>query len=111
MRADADTDVDAVPGSDADSVNRALDAFRAGDPVCVHDFADREGETDIIYPAGAVDEAAVAHMRNDAGGLICVAVADSVADAFGLPSSRTRSTIPRSTTTPSTTIALPSRCP
>jgi len=24
-------------------------------------------------------------MRNDAGGLICVAVADSVADAFGLP--------------------------
>jgi len=49
MRADADTDVDAVPGSDADSVNRALDAFRAGDPVCVHDFADREGETDIIY--------------------------------------------------------------
>jgi len=85
MRADADTDVDAVPGSDADSVNRALDAFRAGDPVCVHDFADREGETDIIYPAGAVDEAAVAHMRNDAGGLICVAVADSVADAFGLP--------------------------
>jgi len=85
MRADADTDVDAVPGSDADSVNRALDAFRAGDPVCVHDFADREGETDIIIPAGAVDEAAVAHMRNDAGGLICVAVADSVADAFGLP--------------------------
>ncbi|WP_123619779.1 3,4-dihydroxy-2-butanone-4-phosphate synthase [Halorubrum sp. CSM-61] len=85
MRADTDVDAEAVPDSDADSVRRALDAFRAGDPVCVHDFADREGETDIVYPAGAVDEAAVAHMRNDAGGLICVAVSDAVGDAFGLP--------------------------
>ncbi|WP_066411995.1 3,4-dihydroxy-2-butanone-4-phosphate synthase [Halorubrum aethiopicum] len=77
---DADADTDA-----AAAVDRALAAFRAGDPVCVHDFADREGETDIVYPAGAVDAAAVAHMRNDAGGLICVAVDDAVADAFGLP--------------------------
>ena len=79
MRADVDADPeassDAADSAEAaDPVQRALDAFRAGDPVCVHDFADREGETDIIYPAGAVDEAAVAHMRNDAGGLICVAV-------------------------------------
>jgi 3,4-dihydroxy 2-butanone 4-phosphate synthase len=100
MRADVDGDADAETTADAevtpassaanatdaaDSVERALAAFRAGDPVCVHDFADREGETDIVYPAGAVDEAAVAHMRNDAGGLICVAVGDPVADAFGLP--------------------------
>ncbi|WP_281195885.1 3,4-dihydroxy-2-butanone-4-phosphate synthase [Halorubrum sp. F4] len=77
-----------VTAGDADataSVDRALAAFRAGDPVCVHDFADREGETDLVYPAGAVDAAAVVHMRNDAGGLICVAVDDMVADAFGLP--------------------------
>jgi 3,4-dihydroxy 2-butanone 4-phosphate synthase len=105
MRADIDADGDAevAPGGDAgatadgeataeseaadaaESVERALAAFRAGDPVCVHDFADREGETDIVYPAGAVDEAAVAHMRNDAGGLICVAVSDAVGDAFDLP--------------------------
>ncbi|WP_418283886.1 3,4-dihydroxy-2-butanone-4-phosphate synthase [Halorubrum sp. DTA46] len=94
MRADAEVDGDATTGADPDgsadgnpdaAVERALDAFRAGDPVCVHDFADREGETDIVYPASAVDEAAVAHMRNDAGGLICVAVSDLVADAFGLP--------------------------
>ena len=88
MRADADTEADAVgsaPDAEVEPVERALDAFRAGDPVCVHDFADREGETDIVYPAGAVDEAAVAHMRNDAGGLICVAVSDAVGDAFDLP--------------------------
>jgi len=83
--AEAPPDSDSDSDSDADTVQRALDAFRAGDPVCVHDFADREGETDIVYPAGAVDEAAVAHMRNDAGGLICVAVSDAVGDAFDLP--------------------------
>ncbi|QWC19340.1 3,4-dihydroxy-2-butanone-4-phosphate synthase [Halorubrum sp. 2020YC2] len=98
MRADVDADPETGTGAagetdaaeaDAaettDPVERALDAFRAGDPVCVHDFADREGETDIVYPAGAVDEAAVAHMRNDAGGLVCVAVSDAVGDAFDLP--------------------------
>lgn len=69
----------------AGSVERAIDAFVRGEPVCIHDAADREGETDIIYPAGAVTPEAVAHMRNDAGGLICVALGDAVAESFGLP--------------------------
>ena len=69
----------------AGCLDRALAAFRAGDPVLVHDFDDREGETDLVYPAGAVGPADVARMRNDAGGLICVAVGDAVADAVGLP--------------------------
>ncbi|MFB6233967.1 MAG: 3,4-dihydroxy-2-butanone-4-phosphate synthase [Halopenitus sp.] len=67
------------------ALDRARAAFRAGDPVCVHDFADREGETDLIYPAAAVTPDDVAQMRNDAGGLICVAVDDQVANAFELP--------------------------
>ncbi|MFT4921317.1 MAG: 3,4-dihydroxy 2-butanone 4-phosphate synthase [Haloarculaceae archaeon] len=66
-------------------VEAAVDAFRRGHPVCIHDAADREGETDIVYPAGAVTPDAVAHMRNDAGGLVCVALSDAVADAFDLP--------------------------
>jgi 3,4-dihydroxy 2-butanone 4-phosphate synthase len=68
-----------------DSVSAAIDAFRRGNPVCIHDAADREGETDLVYPAGAVTPDAVARMRNDAGGLVCVAVSDGVADAFDLP--------------------------
>jgi 3,4-dihydroxy 2-butanone 4-phosphate synthase len=68
-----------------DSVSAAIDAFRRGKPVCLHDAADREGETDLVYPAGSVTPAAVARMRNDAGGLVCVAVSDAVADAFDLP--------------------------
>lgn len=66
-------------------VEAAIEAFRAGEPVLVHDAADREGETDLIYPAGAVTAEAVSRMRNDAGGLVCVALSDEVADAFDLP--------------------------
>ncbi|WP_115864471.1 3,4-dihydroxy-2-butanone-4-phosphate synthase [Halorussus litoreus] len=69
----------------AGSVDAAIEAFREGSPVLVHDAADREGETDLIYPAGSVTPADVSRMRNDAGGLVCVALADEVADAFGLP--------------------------
>ncbi len=67
------------------AVDRAVAAFRDGDPVLVHDAADREGEVDLVYPAESVEPAAVARMRNDAGGLVCVALADDVADAFELP--------------------------
>ncbi len=65
--------------------DRALEALAAGEPVLVHDAADREGETDLIYHAGAVTPDAVARLRNDAGGLICVALGHDVAEAFDLP--------------------------
>ncbi|WP_340101986.1 3,4-dihydroxy-2-butanone-4-phosphate synthase [Salinibaculum salinum] len=68
-----------------DGVSAAIEAFRHGQPVCIHDAADREGETDLVYPADAVTPDAVARMRNDAGGLVCVAVSDAVASTFGLP--------------------------
>jgi 3,4-dihydroxy 2-butanone 4-phosphate synthase len=79
---DVDPEVDV--GATA-SVADAVDAFRRGQPVLIHDFDDREGETDIVYPAGAVSSADVARLRNDAGGLVCVAVSDPVADAWDLP--------------------------
>jgi 3,4-dihydroxy 2-butanone 4-phosphate synthase len=81
------TDAEAVDaGADTtDPVGRAVAAFRRGEPVLVHDAADREGETDFIYPAGAVTARAVARMRNDAGGLVCVALSDSVSETLGLP--------------------------
>lgn len=67
------------------AVQEAIEAFQLGDPVLVHDAADREGEVDVIYPAAAVSPPDVARLRNDAGGLVCVAVSDRVAEAFGLP--------------------------
>ncbi len=68
-----------------DGVESAVRAFRAGQPVLIHDAEDREGETDLCYPAAAVAAADVARLRNDAGGLICVALSHDVADAFELP--------------------------
>ena len=73
------------PGADPAAVDRAIEAFRAGEPVLVHDAADREGETDVIYPAGSMTPEAVARLRNDAGGLVCVALTDAVARAHELP--------------------------
>ncbi len=66
-------------------VDAALAAFRDGEPVLIHDAADREGETDLVYPASGVTPEAVTRMRNDAGGLICTALSNEVADAFDLP--------------------------
>lgn len=66
-------------------VRAAIEALQAGEPVLVHDFADREGEVDMIYPAGAVGPGEIARLRNDAGGLICVALSDEVANTFDLP--------------------------
>lgn len=69
----------------ASSVDRAVDAFRRGEPVCIHDADDREGETDLVYPAVGVTPESVTRLRNDAGGLICVALDNAVAEAFELP--------------------------
>ena len=67
------------------TVERAVAAFADGDPVLVYDFDGREGEVDVVSPAAAVDAPDVARMRNDAGGLVCVALAVDVADALELP--------------------------
>ncbi|MCD2198878.1 3,4-dihydroxy-2-butanone-4-phosphate synthase [Halobacterium sp. KA-4] len=71
--------------SNATRVERAVAAFRAGEPVLVHDAADREGEVDLVYPAESVTPDDVARLRNDAGGLICVALGEAASDAFDLP--------------------------
>ncbi|MFC6716990.1 3,4-dihydroxy-2-butanone-4-phosphate synthase [Natrialbaceae archaeon GCM10025810] len=71
--------------SSGGAVDDAIEAFRAGDPVLVHDGSDREDETDLVYPARSVRPAVVARLRNDAGGLICVAVTDRLARRWDLP--------------------------
>jgi 3,4-dihydroxy 2-butanone 4-phosphate synthase len=83
--ATADADVTDRDDREGVPLDRAIAAFRAGSPVLIHDAADREGETDLVYPARAVTPAALARMRNDAGGLVCVALSDTVAEAWDLP--------------------------
>jgi 3,4-dihydroxy 2-butanone 4-phosphate synthase len=67
------------------TVENSIGAFRRGEPVLIHDAADREGETDLVYPAGEITSDAVARMRNDAGGLVCVALSDTICEMFDLP--------------------------
>lgn len=66
-------------------LDEAVAAFRDGDPVLVYDDKSRENEVDLMFPATAVTPDRVAILRNDAGGLLCVALGNEVADAFSLP--------------------------
>ncbi|SEH15865.1 3,4-dihydroxy 2-butanone 4-phosphate synthase [Natronorubrum sediminis] len=84
-RSNAGADGETNPAVTTGTVDDALESLRAGEPVLVHDAADREGETDLIYHADSVTPEAVARMRNDAGGLVCVALGHETADAFDLP--------------------------
>lgn len=67
-----------------DGLESAIESFSAGDPVLIHDATARENEVDLVYPAEAVTPSDVARLRNDAGGLICVALGNAVAEEFGL---------------------------
>ncbi|MFQ6129767.1 MAG: 3,4-dihydroxy-2-butanone-4-phosphate synthase [Candidatus Hadarchaeaceae archaeon] len=67
------------------SIDRALEALRAGNFVLVHDAPDRENEVDMVIAAESVGPKHVAMTRRDAGGLICVALHPKIADNFGLP--------------------------
>ncbi len=84
-RTDVRTHPQRTEESSSDAVERACTAFRSDQPILVHDAADREGETDLIYHARSVTPAAVARLRQDAGGLICTALGHEVAEAFDLP--------------------------
>ena len=65
-------------------MNDALADLRDGKPVLVHDFEDRENEVDMVYAASEITHDNIARLRNDAGGLVCVAVHPDAARSLGL---------------------------
>lgn len=68
-----------------DNILRAVGDLRRGRPVLIFDFEDRERETDIVFLAETVDYRSVQVLRRDAGGLICIAVHNDIADVLRLP--------------------------
>ncbi|MHC1611236.1 MAG: 3,4-dihydroxy-2-butanone-4-phosphate synthase [Candidatus Methanospirareceae archaeon] len=68
-----------------DSVKRGIEYVKEGKLVLIYDAEDREGETDFVIPASSVTPKRVAYFRNEAGGLICVAIHSIAADRLGLP--------------------------
>ncbi|MDI6885761.1 MAG: 3,4-dihydroxy-2-butanone-4-phosphate synthase [archaeon] len=67
------------------SVERGIESIRKGELVLIYDAEDREGETDFVLPASSVTPKKVAYFRNEAGGLICVAIHPVAAERLGLP--------------------------
>lgn len=62
----------------------AIAALRAGRFVLVHDDKSREDEVDMVVAAEHVMPEHVAAMRKDAGGLLCLAIANDITSKLGL---------------------------
>jgi len=68
-----------------ESVIRGIEDVKRGKLVLIYDAEDREGETDFVIPAASVIPKKIAYYRNEAGGLICVAIHPVAAEKLGLP--------------------------
>ena len=66
-------------------VEAAVDAFRAGKPVCLFDAENREGETDLLFPGQCAEAATMRQLRFDCGGLLFLAIGHEVGERFSLP--------------------------
>ena len=66
------------------SLAEAIAALKAGRFVLVHDDKGRENEIDIVVAAEHVGPQHIAAMRNDAGGLVCLAIANEITAKLGL---------------------------
>lgn len=66
------------------SLAEAMAALKAGRFVLVHDDKSRENEIDMVVAAEHVKPQHIATMRNDAGGLVCLAIANEITSKLGL---------------------------
>lgn len=66
------------------SLAEAIASLRAGRFVLVHDDKGRENEIDMVIAAEHVKPDDVAKMRKDAGGLLCLAIANNITTKLGL---------------------------
>ena len=66
-------------------VSAAIEAFRAGKPVCLFDAENREGETDLLFPAQFAKPETMRQLRMDCGGLLFLAIGHEVGETFGMP--------------------------
>ena len=67
------------------TIQRALDALRAGKPILVSDAADRENEGDAIIAAEFATPEWIAWMVKHTTGFLCVPMEDSRANELELP--------------------------
>ncbi len=70
------------------NVKAAITELEKGNPILIFDSDDREGETDIVISAEGLEYKDITLLRNDGGGLICVAIHPHAAESLGLPYTR-----------------------
>jgi len=66
------------------AIDKAILALRQGKFVLVHDDKNRENEIDMIVAGENITPKHVATMRNDAGGLLCLAIDGLISKKLGL---------------------------
>lgn len=66
------------------SVSDATDCLRRGEFVILHDSGERENEYDMVVAAQFATPEHVSRMRQDAGGLLCLALEHDFAVSLGL---------------------------
>ena len=67
------------------TIEDALNDFKAGKPVIVADDTDRENEGDLICSAQTVTPEIINFMSKEARGLICLAISHDIAKKLDLP--------------------------
>ena len=68
-----------------DNIESAIEDFKNGKMLIVADDEDRENEGDIICSGQAVTPDVINFMARQAGGLICLAITQEIADKLDLP--------------------------
>jgi 3,4-dihydroxy 2-butanone 4-phosphate synthase len=67
------------------SLKKAIQALKKGKFIIIHDFNNRENESDFVCLAEKITPSMVRQMRKDGGGLICVAIDSSSQKRLGIP--------------------------
>lgn len=65
--------------------DEVLESVRAGKPILVYDFDDRERESDLTIASQFITPDILRMMRKNAGGLVCTTVPGPLAEELGLP--------------------------
>jgi len=68
-----------------EAVSMAVNAFKMGNPICLFDSENREGETDLLFPGQFAQPATMRQLRKDCGGLLFLAIGHEVGELFSLP--------------------------
>ena len=66
------------------TIAEAITSLREGEFVLLHDSSGRENEIDMVVAGELITPEHVARMRQHAGGLLCVAISNSLGEKLGL---------------------------